>query len=60
MDFYALRLQIWEDDLNGEIMYYVAQEFAEDGKDDEILAHGAGNDWADAKKQVHDAVTAVL
>jgi len=58
--FYSLRAQIWEDDLEGEIMYYVAQSFDESGEDDEIIAHGVGNDWADAEKQVAQAVKSVL
>jgi hypothetical protein len=60
MKFYSLRAQIWEDDLEGEIMYYVAQAFDESGQDDEIIAHGVGNDWADAEKQVRQAVISVL
>lgn len=60
MKFYSLRAQIWEDDLEGEIMYYVAQVFDEAGKDDEIIAHGVANDWADAEKQVRQAVNSVL
>lgn len=60
MKFYSLRYKVWEDDLDGEILYYVAQTFNEDGSDDEIIAHGVGVDWQDAQNQARSAILSVL
>lgn len=52
--FYQYVEQVWVED-DGSVSYYAAQSYDEDGKNDEILAHGVGSDWDDAVNEVTEA-----
>lgn len=57
ISFLGLEAQIWIDQDTGVIYYYVVQSL--EGSD-EHLARGEATDWADAEKQVLQALTEVL
>jgi hypothetical protein len=58
ISFLGLDAQIWVDQDTGIIYYYVVQSLGDDS--DEHLARGEATDWADAEKQVLQAITEVL
>ena len=53
--YWKLDAEIWVDD-EGKLIYYVAQNFNEDGTDAEILAHGEATDERDARKQIFQSL----
>jgi hypothetical protein len=56
--YWKLDAEIWRDE-EGGVVYYVAQNFSEDGSDPEVLASGEATDEEDARKQVFQAISEV-
>lgn len=56
--YWKLDAEIWPDE-DGGVVYYVAQNFSEDGSDAEVLASGEAVDAEDARKHVFQAIAEV-